>query len=150
MTPQLISLAKQYFEDLLSFYGVNAEVQAEGEDDTIRLSVDTDGGGRLIGHRGENLAALQHVLNMMIRRKTDDRIYVHVDVGGYRKARLEKLEEEAREAIDRVKGGESEVRLPMMNAAERRHIHSYIGEVEGVQSESQGEGNRRRLIVKSE
>jgi spoIIIJ-associated protein len=148
MNQELIETARKYLTDLLSFFEVNADVEATNTEDTIALSVDTDAGGRLIGHRGETLAALQHIMNMMIRRQTDERIYVHVDIGGYRQARLEKLEEQAKEAAERVRSEGEEVTLGMMSAAERRHIHSMLGEEPGVQSESRGDGNRRRLVIK--
>lgn len=147
MSPDIAATAKRQLEDLLSFYEINAPVELATTEDTISLSVNTEEGGRLIGHRGETLGALQHLLNMMVRNRTAERVYVHVDVGGYRQARLEKLEEQAREAATRVIEGGEEVELPMMNAAERRHIHSVMTDVAGVRTESRGEGSRRRLVV---
>jgi spoIIIJ-associated protein len=148
VSPELISTAKQRLEDLLSFFEVNVAVTATHSEDTIDLSVDSEAGGRLIGHRGETLAAIQHIMNMMIRRETTERVYVHVDIGGYREARLTKLEEQAREAADQVRSEGVEVPLPMMSAAERRHIHSKLGELEGITTESRGEGSHRRLVIK--
>ncbi len=147
MNDQLVESARQHLSDLLSFFEINAEVAAESSEDTITLSVDTDDGGRLIGHRGESLGALQHIMNMMIRRQTDERVYVHVDIGGYVQARLKKLEEQAMEAVEQVRESGEEATLPMMSAAERRHVHSLLADVEGVASESRGEGNRRRLVI---
>ncbi|HUC20209.1 MAG TPA: KH domain-containing protein, partial [Candidatus Polarisedimenticolaceae bacterium] len=126
MNDELIESARQHLSDLLSFFEINADVRAELNEDTIKLSVETDTGGRLIGHRGETLAALQHIMNMMIRHQTTERVYVHVDIGGYRQARLEKLEEQAREAVEQVKTEGEEVTLPMMSPAERRHIHAML------------------------
>ena len=148
MSPELVRLAQQRLEDVLSFFEVNAAVTSSHTEDTIQLAVDSEAGGRLIGHRGETLAAIQHIMNMIIRRQTDERIYVHVDIGGYRQARLEKLEEQARAAADRAKAEGVEVPLPMMSPAERRYIHATMGEVAGITTESRGEGNQRRLIVK--
>lgn len=150
MNQELITLSKKRLEDLLSFFEINAEVEARTEDDTIELSVEAEGGGRLIGHRGEVLAAIQHILNMMIRRETTERVYVHVDISGYRQARLKKLETQAMEAAGQVREEGTERPLPMMSAAERRHIHSFMANVEGVTTESRGEGSRRRLVVKPE
>jgi spoIIIJ-associated protein len=146
--PELVQAAKHRLEDILSFFEINAEVTVTSGEDTIELAVVSEGGGRLIGHRGEVLAAIQHLMNMMIRRDTLERVYVHVDIGGYREARLAKLEEQAQAAAERVRTEGVEVPLPMMNAAERRHIHSAMGEVIGVTTESRGEGSHRRLVVK--
>lgn len=141
--------AKQHFEDLLAFFGINAEATVERDEDTILLAVDSEDGAHVIGHRGETLEALQHVLNMMIRRETADRVYVRVDVGSYRKGRLERLQEQASEAARKVADGEEdEVSLPQMNAAERRQIHSIFSDHEHITTESRGEDKRRRLVVK--
>ena len=148
MNQELVATAKKRLEDMLSFFEVNAKVEATSGEDTIELAVDAEAGGRLIGHRGEMLAAIQHMLNMMIRNETTDRVYVHVDIGGYRQARLEKLEEQARTAAQKVLDDNEEVILPMMNAAERRHIHGVLTGVNGIATESRGEGNRRRLVIR--
>lgn len=149
MTPVAES-AKKHLEDILTFFGVNTDVEAEVSEDgeTINLSVEPESGGHLIGHRGETLAALQHMLNMLIRRQTEERVYVHIDIGGYRKARLEKLEAQANEAAARIAESGEEETLPQMNPAERRHIHSYLNDHDLVETESRGEGKGRRLVVK--
>jgi spoIIIJ-associated protein len=148
MTPELADTAKRYLQDLLSFFEVNAEVEVEVSDDTIQLAVTSEAGGRLIGHRGETLAALQHVTNMMLRGQTTERVYVHVDIGGYRQARLEKLAEQAREAATKVRAEGVEVPLAMMSPAERRHIHAALTDEPGITTESRGEGSGRRLVIK--
>lgn len=147
MKPELVQTAQHRLEDILSFFEVNAEVTASSTEDSIELVVSAEAGGRLIGHRGETLAAIQHLMNMMIRRSTDERVYVHVDIGGYREARLAKLEEQALEAVARVRSEGVPVPLPMMSAAERRHIHSRLTDETGVTTESQGDGSHRRLVV---
>ena len=147
MTP-LAETARQRLEDILTFFGVNTSVDAVQEDDTIRLTVDSDVSGQLIGHRGETLEALQHMLNMMMRRQTPERVYVHVDIGGYKKARLEKLEAKARELVSEVTESGEEATLPHMSPAERRHIHSIFSEDPVVTTESRGQGKARRLVIK--
>lgn len=148
MSQELIDKAKQNLEDLLTFFGVNTTVEAEGEDDTIKLSVESDLSGRLIGHRGETLASLQHLVNMMVRRQTTERVFVHIDVGGYREARLERLGAKAEQIAEKVAESGREVMLPPMNAAERRHVHSLLAERGDVETESRGEGRDRRLVIR--
>lgn len=148
MTPELVAKAKGYLEDLLSFFEVNAEVKVESTEDTIKLAVSSESGGRLIGHRGETLAALHHLVNMMVRRQTPERIYVHVDIGGYYQARLDKLAEQAKEAAVKVRDEGVELPLAMMSPAERRYVHSALTDEPGVITESRGEGSGRRLVIK--
>lgn len=140
--------AKQRLEDLLTFFGVNTTVDVKSDNQTIELALDSDLSGTLIGHRGETLTALQHMVNMLVRSEYPERWYVHVDIGGYRQARMERLEARAVKIAERVIETGSEVVLPPMTAAERRHVHSALSDYEGVETESRGDGNRRRLVVK--
>jgi len=140
--------AKQKLEDLLTFFGVNTEVEVSVDGQTIELALDSDLSGTLIGHRGETLTSLQHMVNMLVRTEYPERWYVHVDIGGYRQARLERLEAKAVKIADRVIESGHEVVLPPMSAAERRHVHSALSDYEGVVTESRGDGGRRRLVIK--
>jgi spoIIIJ-associated protein len=140
--------AKQHLENLLTFFGVNTTVAVEENGNTIDLSVDADVSGRLIGHKGDNLAALQHIVNMMMRAQLSERTYIHVDIGGYRKAQLERLGARAQELADQVIETGEEAMLPSLNAAERRHVHSLLAEHERVTTESRGDGRERRLVIK--
>lgn len=140
--------AKQRLEDLLTFFGVNTTVAVSVDNQTIELALDSDLSGALIGHRGETLAALQHMVNMLVRTQYPERWYVHVDIGGYRQARLERLEAKAVKIAERVVESGKEVILPPMNAAERRHVHSALSDNDAVETESRGDGSRRRLVIK--
>ncbi len=148
MSPEIIASAKHHLEDLLTFFGVNTEVDAAAEDDTLHLSVDSDSTGRLIGHRGETLAAMQYLINMMIRRETTERIYVHVDIAGYKKGRITRMLEKAHEAAARVLESGEEESLPPMNAAERRQVHSELAKLDGLATESHGVDPHRRLVIR--
>jgi spoIIIJ-associated protein len=144
----LTSTAQQKLEDLLAFFGFNTTVTATRDDTTLDLAVDTEDSGRLIGHRGETLEALQHVMNMIMKRETTERIYVHIDVAGYKKARADRMVAKAKEIALQVKDSGREVVLPPMSAAERRLVHMELRDMDGIETESQGEGSQRRLIVR--
>src|SRR5690348_10097669 len=92
-----IALAKVRLEELLTFFGINTRVQVDDADERVELLVETEGSGHLIGHHGENLRALQYLLNMMLRGRSDEALRVSVDIGGYKKSRAEAVEARARE-----------------------------------------------------
>jgi spoIIIJ-associated protein len=140
--------AKQHLENLLTFFGVNTTVEVSEADSSIDLSVEADISGRLIGHKGETLAALQHMINMIMRAQLPERTYIHVDIGGYRKAQLERLGVRAQELAQQVIDSGEEAMLPPLNAAERRHVHALLSDHERVVTESRGEGRDRRLVIK--
>lgn len=141
-------IAEQRLSDLLAFFGINTTVDCKRDGETLILNIDTDDSGRLIGRRGENLASVQHIMNMMLKRQTDERVFVQIDVGGYKKARGERAVAKAISVAEKVLEDGIEAVLPPMTAAERRLVHMELREIEGIETESRGEGHERRLIVR--
>ncbi len=113
----------------------------------ITLSVATEASGRLIGHHGETLASIQHLLSMLARR-SGERRRIHVDIGCYKQAREYYLRQAAGQAATRVLETGREEELRPMNAAERRIVHQALVERGDVQTESRGEEPKRRIVVK--
>lgn len=147
MSTASVELAQRQLEDLLTFFGVNPEVTASFEGEVIELSVSADSTGRLIGKHGETLQAIQHLLNSMLKGRIPAGTYVSVDIAGYKQALAVQLAERARKAASRAVETGTEVVLPPLNAAERRLVHAALTDVDGVRSESRGEGRDRRLVV---
>jgi len=117
-------LAKKRLEELVSFFGVNAQVEAHETDEGIALDVAaSDVTPRLIGHRGDTLRAIEFLLNQIIKRAVEDAPRISVDVAGYKEARRAALEELAREVATRVTETGQEEELKPMNPAERRIVH---------------------------
>jgi spoIIIJ-associated protein len=148
MNEDLLALAKLRFEELLAFFGVNVDAKVEEDGNTIRLSADTSDGGRLIGHRGETLSAIQHLVNMMVRTKTTERIFVNIDIAGYKQARVDHLMEQARAQAEEVRESGQEKKLRPMNAAERRIVHMALQDFPDLETESVGEDPHRRVVIK--
>jgi spoIIIJ-associated protein len=146
---QTTLVAKQRLEELVSFFGANVDVSADVSDDGIELNIaGSRFTPRLIGHRGETLRAIEYLMNQMIKHIDEEAPRVLVDVAGYKAARRESLQELARETAERVKQSGEEEELKPMNPAERRIVHMTLRELEGIDSESRGEGQDRHIIVK--
>ena len=142
-----IALAKVRLEEVLTFFGVNTKVKVDDQDERVDLLVETGDDAILIGHRGENLRALQHILNMMLRNQSEQRMFWGVDIGGYKKARNESVIAKAREqGLKVIETGES-ITLAPMTASERRLVHMVVQELEGIVSESIGEEPKRRVKI---
>ncbi len=133
--------------DLLSFFGVNAQIECTETEEEVVFSVASDGGGRLIGHHGENLAAIQHIMGMLGRR-SGERRRITVDIGGYKRAREHYLQQAALQAADSVVKSRSEEALAPMNPAERRIVHQALTERSDIETESRGEEPKRFIVVK--
>ncbi len=137
--------------DLLVLIGskARARVYEDKENEAIRVDIETDDEtGLLIGRHGETLASIETVLGMMARQTTGEWIRIIVNVGDWRERQEERLKEIAQQAADRtISTGEAQ---PIYNLtpAQRRIIHLFFSENKEVETESQGEGLERYLIVK--
>jgi len=144
-----LEFAKLRLEEMVSFFGANVKVAADVTDDGIQLSIDnTPASPRLIGHRGDTLRAIEYLLNQIVKAHDGLAPRVLVDVAGYKEAQRHSLEELAQEVATRVKESGTEEELKPMNPADRRIIHMALREIDGVESESRGDGHDRRIVVK--
>jgi spoIIIJ-associated protein len=142
--------AKKYLEDLLSFFGLNVDVYATSEDgQVIELNVpSTHLNGFLIGNRGDNMRSMQYLISMALKSNEMEVTRVNVDIADYKKQRAQRLEERAQEWLKEVKDSGKVKHLSPMNGADRRTIHKLASEY-GLETESEGEGRDRHIVLKS-
>lgn len=149
---QKIKDSKKLTEELLKKLEIKANIEVEEVDETTqKVSISGEDLGVLIGYHGKTLEALKLVLGLMVnkgREESDVWTRVLVDVGGWRTAREDSLREMAERAASRVRSYKESVALPPMNASDRRVIHVALQEEIDIVSESEGEGEERRVIVK--
>jgi spoIIIJ-associated protein len=138
--------ALDFIEGLLDAMDVDGEASAEVRDRRVYVSVEGSESALLIGHHGQTLDAIQELLRSAVQRQIRARVWVTLDVQGYRERRRESLRERAREMASRALD-EGEVELEPMNAFERKIVHDAIGEIEGVTSFSEGEEPYRRVVI---
>jgi spoIIIJ-associated protein len=151
-TPEALAAGREILETLmghLGFEGIKVEVR-EGE--TSRLNVVGEGAdrealGSLIGRKGERLSALQHLVNLMLSRRTGQWTRVLVDVEDYRGRRERQLIDLAQRAAERVVETGKMLQLEPMPALERRWIHLALRDHTGVGTQSIGEEPNRRVVV---
>lgn len=107
----------------------------------------------LIGKNGQNLNALEHLVKIIVFRKTpaDENFEQNaflVDINGYRKSRAHYILEVARNAARRVVDSQKAEALIPMNPYERRLVHTELASLKEIQTESIGEEPRRRVVIK--
>lgn len=144
---QSVEFAKKYLEDILSFFGVNVEVEARIDEEVIELSIpSSESNSILIGRSAETLRSLQYLIATMLRNNNAEIIRVNLDIADYKKQRAEKVAEQAREWIENVRRtGDSYV--ADLNAADRRVVHHVASEYSDIHTFSEGEGRDRRIII---
>ena len=146
-TQESDSFAKKYLEDMLSFFGVNIQVEAGYEEDVIELRVpSTDMNSVLIGRGAETLRSMQYLISTTLRNRKAALQRVNLDIADYKKQHAEKVAEDARGWIEEVRRtGESYI--ANLNAADRRVVHHVASEYSDIRTFSEGEGRDRRLII---
>lgn len=123
------------------------QVTATETDDTIILGITGNESGLLIGRRGQNLDALQYILNKAVNKADSQRKMIVVDSEEYRKRREESLLGMAERIREKVKKTQRPLSLSHMNAHDRRIIHLALQEDEELVTKSRGEGEYRKVIV---
>ena len=142
--------AANYIKTVLLGLGCeNVTVQAAEIDGGTYLQLDGDKLGVVIGRRGETLDALQYLTSLAAN--TGNGYYkVTLNIGNYREKREKTLKELAKKVSAQVLSSGRSRTLEPMNPNERRIIHTVIQEIEGVTSNSVGEGSGRRVVVSPE
>jgi spoIIIJ-associated protein len=120
--------------------------QALEAGDAGEIAVDVRGPDRsvLIARDAEVLGAFEHLVRRMVRHQTE---IVALDSEGYRANRVSTLRRRAAAAAAEVRRSGEPVLLEPLSAAERRVVHLAIQEEAGVASQSEGEGERKRIRV---
>lgn len=150
-------IAKDIVRELLANMSVTADVVAVDnpsvmpldaeEPPTIFIDVLGQDLGMLIGRRGEHLAQLQYLVNLLINRRLGNWTRVVIDVEGYRSRREESLIVLAERVARQVARSRRPIVLEPMPPNERRIVHLSLRENPEVTTESNGEGNLRRITV---
>lgn len=145
---EAIIYAKKYVEDLLSFFGLNCDVKATHEDEVIEISIpSTYLNGFLIGQRGETMRAMQSLVSTALKNNSHEIFRVNLDIADYKKQRQERLVHQVNEWIQEVIKSGQQKHLSPMNASDRRIVHKTVGDSSSVDSQSEGEGRDRHVVL---
>jgi spoIIIJ-associated protein len=137
-------LQKMTFENFE--IGIVSKSDEEGENFVI--NIETPESNLLIGQYGVTLAALQHTLRLLVRRQTEERFRFLADVNHYLQAKTDTLAQLAIESAKQVIQDKKPVVLRPMSAYERRLVHLELAGNENVKTESIGEGEDRKVVIR--
>lgn len=142
--------AAEYLKEVAGKMGVEPlQISAVKQGETVILKVEGEGTGALIGHRGEVMESLSYLCSLVANRTGGDYLKIGLDINHYRSKREANLEALAKRIGAKVARTGRSYTLEPMNPYERRIIHSAVGKIEGVKSESTGEGAARRVVIMS-
>lgn len=139
--------AKSVLEQLLTKLGCEFEISETELGEKHVLSVDSPDHKLLIGKGGENLRALEYLVNNLARINVDDYTYVTVDVANYKKDKDDRLRATAVDAAERALQQRKPVHLKPMNSYERRIVHTELAGRPEIYTKSEGEDPYRSIVV---
>ena len=148
--PTAIDLAVEFVETTLKNLKIDATVTVSDTDLGKKIDVNGEAAGILIGHHGETLDSFQHLANLAANRTENKKTAIpkiSVDIESYRAKREETLRSLARRMAHKVVKYKRSVMLEPMNPYERRIIHSELQNFAGVNTNSIGSENNRKVVI---
>lgn len=142
--------AAALLETVIERMGIEAEVACHSlEDGNIQLQIVSPDSAILIGRRGQNLNALQYLMNRMAQSEegAEIRERIIVDCERYLERRRASLEEMARRLAQKVKDTGRRVRVKPLDAHERRIIHVTLQDDPAVCTFSVGNSQERTVVI---
>ena len=145
-----LQAAVDYLSPIFNLMGVeNFTFSAVKKGAATILKVSGEHMGALIGRRGETMESLSYLASLVVNRMEGPYVKLGLDVGGYRNKREDDLSALAGRIADRVIRTGCYYEMEPMNPYERHIIHTAIADIEGVRSESKGEGPARHVVLYS-
>ena len=141
-------VAQEFLQELTRLMGVNVSVAVETDPEgNVRVNMEGDTLGILIGRRGETLDALQYLTSLKINKGRSEYTRVTLDTEHYRARREEALVRLANRMANRVQKTGRKVSMEPMNPYERRILHSALQNNDFVMTHSEGEEPNRHVVI---
>jgi len=152
---KILKLVEKNVTKLVDLMGLKDSVtvsvtkEEDGDDLVIKVSIDGNDLGFMIGPRGQHLESMQHVIKLMMYKDLDedDEFDLIVDAGGYVADRMQKLQEFAMRKADDARIMGTPIDLGPMRAFDRKIVHTAISKFDDVYTESEGEGIDRHVRI---
>ena len=149
-------ITKETMDEIMKLLDIDCDYSIDIDDSDeisiINISIDGDDLGYMIGNHGRHLDSFQYILSLVLRNKLEEdfKFMVMLDVAGYRKERISKIEELAIKKADDARLLGEPVDLKPMRPSDRRIVHMTLQKFDDITTESQGEGIDRyvRIIPK--
>jgi spoIIIJ-associated protein len=142
--------ALEFARDIIRKMGMDCDVRLqrrEEQDGDIHIQVTGPDAGRIIGKKGQVLAAVQFIVNRAMNRPGLERRYVSVDADGYRSRREDSLANMARRLGRQAVSDGQIITFEPMSPRDRRVVHLALAKFDGVVTKSEGEGDDRRVQI---
>lgn len=140
------NIVEEFFSKMLIDFS-NLEVTKELEN-IYYIKIESTDSSMLIWTRWKNLEEIKSILKIIINRKAEENIIIHIEINDYLKSKEDKLINYIKAKINYVNETNRDFRLPFFSAYERKKIHSYVSTLKSdIYTKSEGEGKERRLFI---
>jgi spoIIIJ-associated protein len=143
---EAVGAVHDMLEHVVEALALPGPVEVRIEDDTMYGVVHGEDLGLFIGRHGATIDAVQHIAHRLVLRNEAE-LRVVVDAEGYRDRRRTVLEQQADRAADEAIEFKRPVALDAMTATERKLVHEYLRDVDGIETYSEGQEPDRHLVV---
>ena len=145
---ELTTSVKKFVEDLINSSSLDLRASVnDDEDGSILVEFQGFDLPLLLGHSAELLDSMQYITRRVFADEVAEGAQIDFDASGYREARQHELELMAQKAAEKVRSSKVPFVFDPMNAQDRRIIHNSILDVDGVRTESEGDGQMRRVKI---
>jgi spoIIIJ-associated protein len=139
--------ARELLVGILVRMDLEYPVTVEETEEAVRLNIQGECSGLLIGKHGQNLDAIQYIVNKALHKGSNGGKPVVIDIEAYRKRREESLVTLAAKLGEKVKKTRKAVTVSNMNAHDRRIIHLALQNDSALVTKSRGEGEYRKIVI---
>lgn len=141
-----------FIEEFLLKYFDNLNMPVEvlvnrDEEGGFKVIINAENNAILIGKNGQTLEAIKTVVNAAANAQFKSHVYMSVDVNGYKEERYEKLKSTVERIAKTVIKTKVSARLGELTSDERKVVHQHLNAMDHIRTESEGEGNSRRLKI---
>lgn len=140
--------AQEFLQNLTQLMNVPVSVAvATDEEGNVKVNMEGDTLGILIGRRGETLDALQYLTSLQVNKGQSSYTRVTLDTEGYRAKREDALKRLANRMANQAQRTGRKVSLEPMNPYERRILHAALQDHPAVTTHSEGEEPNRHVVI---
>jgi spoIIIJ-associated protein len=141
---------KAKIEEMMEKMGFETEVKLvlEEENETAVCNILTKDSNFLIGQYGVNLQSLQHIARLIVKKSIPAEANFILDVNSYRQEKNESVIKMAKTMAEEALNEKRAVVMRPMSPYERRIVHMELAKNEAIKTESIGDGDDRRVVIK--
>lgn len=152
MEEKMQTIIQDSVEALFEHMGfkVSTSIETSEQDtDSIVCNVKTENDSNLlIGQGGVNLQAIQHVARLLVRKNIPEKVRFIIDINNYRQEKNHSIIELAKQAANQALTERRAIIMRPMSTYERRIVHMELSQNPSITTESIGEGEGRKVVVK--